>query len=137
MSFQLDERLKKDSTFVLDLGLSELRLHNNASFPWFILIPQRPNITEIVDLSKEDQLLLFHEITHLSSIIKDIINPYKLNIANLGNIVRQLHIHVIGRFEEDGAWPMPVWSSTVYSDYRDADKTALISSVKRAYSAVY
>src|SRR3990167_5362006 len=108
--FQLDSRLEKSSFKIADLSLSEIRLKDNAYFPWVILVPRvLSSITEIFQLPIEEQKILMDEITTLSSCIHSHFKPTKINIGALGNIVSQLHIHVVGRFKHDPCWPQSVW----------------------------
>lgn len=83
----------------------------DSSFPWLILVPQRPEVRELHDLSREDRAVFMEEIARVSEAIQSIFNPDKINLGALGNIVPQLHMHVIGRFKTDRAWPGPVWGS--------------------------
>lgn len=108
-NFHLDSRLNKDSCWSMDLKLSRLLLVNNSLFPWLILVPRRKNIKEIIDLNNEDRIMLMDEISLLSKTMEKIFFPDKLNIAALGNMVEQLHIHVIARYKSDSAWPNPVF----------------------------
>ena len=110
--FALDPRLDAETVPVADLGLSLLRLCSDARFPWLILVPQRPDIAEIVDLGDMDRAILFDEIVLVSRALRAATDCHKLNVAALGNAVRQLHVHVIARFTEDAAWPKPVWFAT-------------------------
>jgi diadenosine tetraphosphate (Ap4A) HIT family hydrolase len=82
---------------------------NDSNYPWFILVPRRPNIFELFNLSKEDRIQLDHETFVVSKFINDSFKPDKINIATLGNIVSQFHVHIIARFSNDNAWPEPVW----------------------------
>lgn len=129
MSFVLDPRLEGDSTFVCDFPLSQVRLSNNASFPWIILIPRKPDMVELVDLSWQDQIQLQSEVRQISLVMKGVFAPDKLNIASLGNIVPQLHIHVVARYKADEAWPNPVWNSGIQSGYVDGTKDNLINEI--------
>jgi diadenosine tetraphosphate (Ap4A) HIT family hydrolase len=113
MSFNLDPKLEADSEFVCDLKLSQVRLIKNAAFPWILLIPRQNDMVEITDLSVSDQEELLREIRQAMNLFKEVFSPKKLNVANLGNVVAQLHVHVIARFETDKAWPGPVWNSGV------------------------
>ena len=106
-----------DSRFVKDLLLCQVRLHYNAAFPWILLIPRVEKIYEVIDLTYQDQQRLMEEIVVVSCAMKAIFSPFKLNIASLGNIVPQLHIHIIARYEQDQAWPHPVWASGIQSSY--------------------
>lgn len=117
MTFVLHPKLAADSAFVCDLPLSQVRLSNNAAFPWLILIPRHAELTEIIDLAVPLQQQLWQEITLSSQILRELFQPTKLNVANLGNIVSQLHIHVIARFNTDSAWPNPVWNSQIEAPY--------------------
>lgn len=109
MSFHLHEQLLKDTVEISDLPLCKVLLMNNRHFPWLILVPRIADIIEIHDLSLQDQQQLFSEITSTSSQMKQLFSADKMNIAALGNVVPQLHIHVIARFQNDLAWPKPVW----------------------------
>lgn len=109
MQFELDPRLAAD-TFVLgDMLQSRVLLMNDARFPWLILVPRRPNLREFLDLAATERAILMEEIAQTSAALKDATKADKLNVAALGNMVPQLHIHVIARFAGDPAWPGPVW----------------------------
>lgn len=108
--FHLDPRLEKDSLFLADLSLCQLRLMNNKNYPWFLLIPRQEGLREICDLKLTDQTQLMSEINQVSLWLKEYTGCDKLNIASFGNKVSQLHIHIISRFETDLAWPEPIWS---------------------------
>ena len=109
--FVLDTRLAADSVLIADGPLSQIRLMNDARFPWVVLVPRVAGASEWIDLSGDQQRLLLAEINQISRHLKQKPNVTKLNIGALGNIVRQLHVHLIGRFEGDAAWPGPVWGS--------------------------
>jgi diadenosine tetraphosphate (Ap4A) HIT family hydrolase len=109
LPFTLSPQLEKDTLFIHDLRLSSLRLMNDTRFPWFVLVPRRANLREWVDLLPGDQRTLMREINSVSRMMQKMFNPDKLNIAALGNMVPQLHIHIIARFTNDAAWPKPVW----------------------------
>lgn len=119
--FVLHPQLAKDSVWVNDWPLCQLRLINDKHYPWFILVPRQNDIREIIDLSNEDQLLLWQESQKLSRLLKQCYAPDKLNIAALGNMVRQLHLHHIGRFTSDAAWPAPVWGKVAAVAYSEAE----------------
>ena len=108
-SFSLHPRLLGESVFVRDLQLSRLVLMNNKRFPWLLLVPRLPEIAEIVDLSDEDQRVLWGEIARISKLLRDLFHPDKLNVATIGNLVPQLHVHLIARFRTDEAWPKPTF----------------------------
>lgn len=107
--FALDPRLQQDTLPIGDFPLSRLLLSNDSSYPWFILVPRRNDVSEIFQLDVADQLQLWQETTLLAQRLKNAFSADKLNVAALGNVVSQLHMHVIVRMREDAAWPAPVW----------------------------
>ena len=109
MSFKIDKKFLKSSFYICDLKLCTLRLHNNSKFPWIILIPKRKSKTEISELNSKDQILLMKEIVYISNLIKKLFKTSKLNVEKIGNIVPQLHIHIVARFKKDASWPLSVW----------------------------
>ena len=109
MSNTVSKNFLKDSYFIKDLNLCSVRLINNSKFPWIILIPNRKNITDITELNSKDQILLMKEIVYCSKVMKDIFKTKKLNVEKIGNIVPQLHIHIIARSTKDSTWPLSVW----------------------------
>ena len=109
--FVLDTRRAADSVLIADGPLSQIRLMNDDRFPWVVLVPRVPNASEWIDLDGAQQRLLLAEINQISQHLKHKPNVSKINIGALGNIVRQLHVHLIGRNENDAAWPGPVWGS--------------------------
>ena len=109
--FILDPQLANDTYEVGRMGLSRVLLMNDARFPWIILVPERSGMAELIDLSPSDRSQLWDEIARTSDALKSMYGPDKLNVAALGNMVRQLHVHVIARFASDPAWPKPVWGS--------------------------
>ena len=123
MSFILDNRLKADTLFVGDLPLSRVLLMNNAYFPWVILVPRIEGISELFQLTEEDLLNFHNESNYFLEAMSNAYNADKMNIASLGNIVSQLHTHVIVRYKNDEAWPNPVWSFQEIQKYQsDAAK---------------
>ena len=109
MSFKINKKFLKSSHHLTDLKLCSVRLHDNSKFPWVILIPKRIKITDMSDLNSKDQILLMKEIVHVSKIMKKLFKTSKLNIEKIGNMVPQLHIHIIARSKKDSSWPFPVW----------------------------
>ena len=109
MANKVNKKFLKDSHFITDLKLCSVRLVDNSKFPWIILIPNRKNISDITELTLKDQNLLMKEIVHSSKLMKKIFKTKKLNIEKIGNIVPQLHIHVIARSTKDSSWPLSVW----------------------------
>ena len=110
-AFELDTRLAADSVLIADGPLSQIRLMNDARFPWVVLVPRVAGASEWIDLDGNQQRLLLAEINQISRHLKQKPGVTKLNIGALGNIVKQLHVHIVGRHENDAAWPGPVWGS--------------------------
>jgi len=106
---KINKNFLKSSHYVKDLQLCSIRLHDNLKFPWLILIPRRKNITDMSELNSKDQILLMKEIIYVSKIVKKLFKTSKLNIEKIGNIVPQLHIHIIARYKNDSSWPLSVW----------------------------
>ena len=106
---KVNKSFLKDSHLITDLKLCSIRLINNAKFPWIILIPKRKNITDISELNSNDQMLLMKEIVYCSKLMKKIFKTKKLNVEKIGNIVPQLHAHIIARTTKDSTWPLSVW----------------------------
>ena len=109
MSFKINKKFLKSSHHITDLQLCNIRLHDNSKFPWVILIPKRNKINDISDLNSKDQILLMKEIVYVSKIMKKLFKTSKLNVEKIGNIVPQLHIHIIARNKKDSSWPLTVW----------------------------
>jgi diadenosine tetraphosphate (Ap4A) HIT family hydrolase len=107
--FELHPRLAQDTLVIGDFPLSQLLLMNDAGYPWFILVPRRAGIREIFELEQDDQIQLLKESSQLSMVLSRIYEADKLNVAALGNMVPQLHLHHIVRYRSDPAWPKPVW----------------------------
>ena len=115
--FALDPRLQQDTLPIGDFPLSRLLLSNDSNYPWFILVPRREDISEIFQLDVADQQQLWQETSALAEMLKDSFDADKLNVAALGNVVSQLHMHVIVRKREDVAWPAPVWGAQPAKPY--------------------
>ena len=109
MSFKLHKKFLMSSHHITDLQLCSIRLHDNSKFPWLILIPKRNKITDMSDLNSKDQIQLIKEIVFVSKIMKKLFKTSKLNVEKIGNIVPQLHIHIIARSKKDNSWPLSVW----------------------------
>lgn len=107
--FELDSRLVNDTLAMGDFELCRLLLMNDGQYPWFILVPRREAVSELFQLGAADQQLLWKETTALAEVLKDTFGADKMNVAALGNMVSQLHMHVIVRRKDDIAWPAPVW----------------------------
>lgn len=117
VDFTLDERLAKDTIVLGDLALSRILLMNDSQYPWVILVPRRVEITELFHLSESDQQQLMVESVSLTRMMADTFAAKKMNVAALGNMVSQLHVHHIARFEQDPAWPGPVWGKVPARPY--------------------
>ncbi len=109
MNWHLDATLENDCFLIKELGLCRVLLMNNRLFPWVIIVPRIANTVEVTDLTPENRNLLMEEICQVSAALQKYTSAYKMNIATLGNMVRQLHIHIIARRPDDAAWPDPVW----------------------------
>ena len=127
--FSLNSRLKADTIKIADFELSELLLMNDKNYPWFILVPRRANISEIFQLNDQDQTQLYKEISYLSEILQNFYQADKVNIGALGNMVPQLHIHVIMRFKDDIVWPKPVWGLVEAVNYSDEEITQISKDI--------
>jgi diadenosine tetraphosphate (Ap4A) HIT family hydrolase len=106
---KVNKNFLNKSYYITDLKLCSIRLIDNSKFPWIILIPKRKNINDITELNTKDQLLLMKEIVFSSKLMKKVFKTSRLNIEKIGNIVPQLHIHIIARFKKDSSWPLSVW----------------------------
>ena len=133
--FLLDRRLEGDSVAVTDLPLCSVRLMDNARFPWVLLIPRVRDAAEWIDLSRAQQHQLSDEIAVVSHILQALTTPDKLNIATLGNQVRQLHVHVIGRYTHDIAWPNPVWGQQSTA-YESAARDRMVRELRTALDSL-
>jgi len=120
----------KDSHFITELKLCNVRLIDNSKFPWLIIIPKRKNITDIFQLSSKDQILLMREIVYVSKTMKKIFKAFNLNIEKIGNIVSQLHVHIIARSKKDSSWPLSVWVVKKKS-YPKQDLEKIIKKIKK------
>jgi diadenosine tetraphosphate (Ap4A) HIT family hydrolase len=130
-SFTLHPQLAQDTVSVGDLALSRVLLMNDANYPWLILVPRRPGLTEIIDLEQNEQVQLLGEIDAAARVLKAATECEKLNIAALGNMVAQLHVHVIARRHSDAAWPKPVWGVAPSAAYNPAVRDGLIGAIRR------
>lgn len=128
-AFKLDARLEADSRLVSVLGLCQLRLMNDRRWPWFLLVPQRPEAEEIYHLTPLDQTLLTFEAGETARALKRVTDCSKINIGALGNKVRQLHVHVVARNPDDVGWPGPVWGVGKAEPYDTNSAKKLISAI--------
>ncbi|MFU2511460.1 HIT domain-containing protein [Pseudoalteromonas sp. ASV78] len=125
VEFSLAPELARDCIEVADWPLCKVLLMNDSQYPWFILVPRKAGLKESIDLDDAEQLLLMKESAKLSLLLKEVFNPDKLNVAALGNMVPQLHIHHIARFKTDVAWPAPVWGKYPAVPYSEEQLTRL------------
>ena len=130
--FVLDAWLAADTHLIGDLPLSQLRLFDDARFPWFVLVPRIAGARELIDLDESDQRTLLAEINRLGRVLEADLRPDKLNVAALGNVVPQLHVHVIARFTNDAAWPHPVWGRGERVAYAASEREARIATWRDA-----
>jgi diadenosine tetraphosphate (Ap4A) HIT family hydrolase len=130
MKFALDPRLASDTFEIADLGLSRALLMNDARYPWVILAPRRQGAVEILDLTGVDRAALIEEVTRASAILRALPDVEKVNVGALGNIVRQLHIHIVGRNAHDFAWPGPVWGAGPSRAYPESEREAPLARLK-------
>jgi diadenosine tetraphosphate (Ap4A) HIT family hydrolase len=128
--FELHPQLQNDTAFVADWALSRVLLMNDARFPWLVLVPRRESLHEVHDLTPNDGDLLVKEIARASRNLKSITGADKINTGALGNIVSQLHIHVVARRPGDAAWPQAVWGCGAPSPYDDSVRAALIDRLR-------
>jgi diadenosine tetraphosphate (Ap4A) HIT family hydrolase len=136
MSFLLDPRLVADTHPIGELRLSILLLMDDARFPWLILVPRIAGARELLDLDEVDRQSLMGELTHVGRVLETLLAPDKLNIAALGNVVPQLHVHLIVRRTDDAAWPQPVWGFGERVRYDDEARTTRIAQLREALAPV-
>ena len=127
--FQLHERLARDLIFINDLKLSRLMVLPDKENPWCVLIPRRQGLTELHHLNTQDQSQILHEINFVSQIFEKAFAPDKINVASLGNMVNQLHFHVIARYRDDRAWPGAIWGTQPLQDRKFDVKDVMLASV--------
>jgi diadenosine tetraphosphate (Ap4A) HIT family hydrolase len=131
-AFALDPRLAMDTHVVGNLEFSRVLLMDDARFPWLILVPRRAGLRDLIDLPRDDQHLLQDEIDRCARVLHALERPDKLNVAALGNVVAQLHVHVIARFVHDAAWPRPVWGVGERTPYSATALDARMTSLRAA-----
>src|SRR5882757_8643484 len=132
MEWSLHPQLAKLTTVVGDLALSHVLLENNSNYPWLILVPRMAGVSEIIDLDPNEQVQLMGEIDAAARALRSVATFDKLNIAALGNVVAQLHVHVIGRRHSDPAWPKPVWGLAPAVPYSAVARDELIVRLRHA-----
>lgn len=130
--FQLHPRLQQDCFVVGHFALSQLLMMNDNQYPWFILVPQRNDISEIFQLNDSDRQQLLQESCLVAEKLVEIYQPDKLNIAAIGNLVPQLHVHHVARFKTDKAWPAPIWGKFSACTYAEQDAAAHIARLQQS-----
>lgn len=130
MSFELHPRLAADTAFVSDWPLCRVLLMNDARYPWLVLVPRRAAAVEMADLSAPDRAVLIEDIARASEILRQLPGVTKLNVGALGNLVPQLHVHIVGRHPGDPAWPGPVWGHSPALPYDPESRDRLIAAVR-------
>ncbi|HWJ74202.1 MAG TPA: HIT domain-containing protein [Kaistia sp.] len=130
--FTIDPRILGDSLEVTDLGLCAVRLMDDARYPWLLLLPRRPGLEQFTDLDESETAQLALEIRVAAAALRAVLPFERVNVGALGNIVRQLHIHVIGRHEFDSAWPGPVWGQGLRVPRETAQNTVIIEQLRLA-----
>jgi diadenosine tetraphosphate (Ap4A) HIT family hydrolase len=135
-AWTLDPQLTRDTVAVGDLPLARVLLMNDANFPWLIVVPRHPGAVEIFDLDADQRAQLMREVALLAQHLKEMTGCHKINIAAIGNVVSQLHVHVVARRRDDPAWPRPVWGALPARPYagaeRDgAERDRLIEALRR------
>lgn len=133
MAFQLHTQLAADTFAVGDLALSAVLLMNDARFPWLILVPRRENVRDMIDLDESDAGAMSGEIRHAQRVLRDLFKPHKLNVAALGNMVPQLHVHILARYTEDAAWPRPVWGAGTAEPYHQELREERLAMLRRSF----
>lgn len=132
MPFELNEQLANECAQVGELSLCRVLLMNDCRFPWAILVPRRAGLVELTDLPPADRARLIEETAEVAAALKKLSGAEKMNIGALGNVVRQLHVHVVGRTVGDDAWPRPVWGAGVRIPYTDGAAESCARELKRA-----
>jgi diadenosine tetraphosphate (Ap4A) HIT family hydrolase len=132
LTFDLHPQLAADCVVVGDLPLCRLLLMDDANYPWCILVPRRPGVREIHELTEADQRALLAEVSRLSATMQSTFAADKMNVAALGNVVPQLHVHVIARRIGDAAWPRPVWGAVPRRPYAEAERAGAIALLRRS-----
>ena len=131
-TFKLDPTLEKDTFKICDFEICTCRLMDDSRYPWLILVPMKNDCVELIDLNGESREKVWQEISFASEALQQIYQPHKLNIAALGNQIRQLHIHIIAREQTDFAWPNPIWGVGSTKKYAERQKSVALNTLKHA-----
>lgn len=135
MGFKLHPNLLS-KTFIIDLPLCRVLLEDESHYPWIFLVPRRPNISQMMNLHQQDQLLLSQELNDAQKVLWDLFHPIQLNVAAIGNKTPQLHIHIIARQSHDPAWPNTVWDHPVRSPYTAEQKERMIQTLRSNFTSI-
>jgi len=133
--FRLHPQLARDTVEVGDLALSRVLLMRDANYPWLVLVPRKPDLTELIDLDDAGQRQVMAEIDRTARALRALTSCHKLNVAALGNAVAQLHVHVIARFRDDPAWPKPVWGAAPPRAYEGDELPQFVTALHAAIFA--
>jgi len=129
--WSLHPQLVQDTAEIGDLPLARVLLMDDANYPWLVLVPRLADAVEIIDLDDGQQVQMMYEISLLARVLKDVTECDKLNVAAIGNVVPQLHIHVVARSRSDAAWPRPVWGASAARAYKPAARDRLIAAIRQ------
>ena len=133
--FELHPQLVKDCFIVGDLPLSQILLPNDSHYPWVILVPRRNGVREIFQLEREDQSQLLLESSQLAAAMSDCFHADKMNVAALGNVVPQLHLHIVARYQTDPSWPSPVWGAAPAKPFSDEELQIRLQELQSIFAA--
>jgi diadenosine tetraphosphate (Ap4A) HIT family hydrolase len=131
LAWSLHPQLARDTIEIGDLPLARTLLMNDANYPWLVLVPRRTDAVEIIDLDEGEQVQLMYEIAMLARVLKDVTTCHKLNIGAIGNVVPQLHVHLVARRRDDAAWPRPVWGAFAPRSYEADERERFIAAIRR------
>jgi len=134
--FELDPRIVRDSVAIGRLPLCLVRLHRDARYPWVMLVPERAEVREIHELGAEDRGALIEESSAVAAVMQTMTGAQKMNVAALGNMVPQLHVHHVARFEGDDAWPGAIWGQHPALDYSDEALAERVDALRRAFAPI-
>lgn len=134
-AWHLHPQLADDTAPVIELPLCEVRLMDDANHPWLVLVPRVADMVELIDLAPAQRTRLTDEIDTACRALKTLFTPDKLNVAALGNLVPQLHVHVIARFRDDIAWPRPVWGNATARPYSPEELIERVSALRAALTS--
>ena len=130
-AWTLHPQLERDTASFGDLPLSRVLVINDANFPWLLLVPRRPDMVDLIDLDEVEQAQLMTEIARVARALREVTKCHKLNVAALGNVVSQLHVHIIARSRGDAAWPRPVWNVVPPKNYDPDDRDKLLATLRQ------